>query len=67
MIWRDIDERVLLVPGREVGVDVGFYGAERAGDEGEDAGDFELGVFGRVVLAFSSFRGMGGGGERSTS
>jgi hypothetical protein len=41
----DVDERVGFVPGGEVGVDVGFYRAQGAGDEGEDAGDFGLGVF----------------------
>ncbi len=36
----DVDEGVGFVPGGEVGVDVALYGAQRAGDEGEDAGDF---------------------------
>jgi hypothetical protein len=45
VVRRDVDEGVGLVPGGEVGVDVGFYGTQGAGDEGEDAGDFGLGIF----------------------
>lgn len=45
MVRGDVDERVGFVPGGEVGVDVALYGPQGAGDEGEDAGDFGLGVF----------------------
>lgn len=45
MVRGDVDEGVGFVPGGEVGVDVALYRAQGAGDEGEDAGDFGLGVF----------------------
>jgi hypothetical protein len=45
VVGRDVDERVGFVPGGEVGVDIALYGTEGAGDKGEDAGDFGLGVF----------------------
>jgi hypothetical protein len=67
VIWRDVDERVLLVPGREVRVDVRFYRAERAGDEGEDAGDFGFYVLGQGLLVFLSFGMRLGRREESTS
>ena len=44
MVRGDVDEGVGFVPGGEVGVDVALYRAQGAGDEGEDAGDFGLGV-----------------------
>lgn len=42
MVGSDIDPRVVLIPGAEVGVCFRADGAERARDEVEDGADFRL-------------------------
>jgi hypothetical protein len=65
MVGCDVDARMRLVPGRQVGVCLGADGAQGARDEVEDGADFGL-AFCRKESALVGFRMMGweGRGKR---
>lgn len=64
MISSDVDERMCFIPGREIGVRFGAYGAQRAGYEVEDGADFELAFcFGKGVSFILGEEGRDGKGH----
>jgi hypothetical protein len=68
MVGSDVDARVRLVPGGQVGVSLGADGAQGAGDEVEDGADFGLAFCGRgELVGLGIWMGRMGGREGLTS